>query len=63
MKQNIHDMAALSKRRSMTKKALKAERNAFRKTWEHTRPSVMLSKKDKIRKDRQRAKAQLRAYL
>lgn len=60
---NIRDMAELSHRRSMTKKALKAERNASRKTWDGIRPAVVTNNKDKIRRnDRQRTKAQLKAY-
>ena len=60
---NIKDMAELSHRRSMTKKALKAERNASRKTWDGIRPAIVTNNKDKTRRsDRQRTKAQLKAY-
>lgn len=60
---NIKEMAELAHRRSMTKKALKAERNATRKTWDGIRPSAISTQKDKIRRsDRQITKAQLKAY-
>lgn len=58
----IEKMAELSHRRSMTKKQLKAERNATRTTWEGCRSTVMLTKKDKKSSDRQKVKASLRAY-
>lgn len=54
-------MIALNKKRSMTKKAAAAERNASRSTWDGCRPCVMVMDKHK-KKAKQRAKAELRCY-
>jgi hypothetical protein len=49
--------------RSMTKKALKAERNASRTTWDGCRATTYATTVDKKRRsDRQSTKAKLKAY-
>lgn len=58
----LKKMADLNKKRSMTKKAAKAERNATRETWTGFRPSVMQLNKNK-KKTEQRAKNELRSML